>query len=186
MIFGFLRRAGTRRRLIEGLRERIEAASDRPGLYAACGIPRNSEGRFEAMCLHAILVLRRLRALPPPAADVAQDLVNEIFARLDGTLREMGVGDMAVPKRMKKLAGAFYGRAASYDSALLSGDEAALAGVLARNVLASDDAAAGVALAHYVLASEAALAGQGLDDLLTYGPAFAAPDPVTPAAGAPS
>ena len=68
-------------------------------------------------------MLRRLNRLPAPAADVAQDLVNSVFTQLDASLRELGVGDMGVPKRMKKLGAAFYGRAAGYDAALDAGDD---------------------------------------------------------------
>ena len=59
------------------------------------------------MSLHVILVLRALRDLPPPADDVAKDLTDAFFQDIDASLREMGIGDIGVPKRMKKLAARF-------------------------------------------------------------------------------
>ena len=168
---------------IDTLYRRVNEASRAPGLYEALGVPDTVEGRFEALCLHAILVLRSLGRLPAPAADVAQDLVNAVFLHLDASLRESGIGDMGVPKRMKKLGAAFYGRAGHYDAALDAGDEAALATALARNVLGGDAAADAAPLARYVAASDAELARLDLAALIATGPRFAVPDAF--AAGSP-
>jgi cytochrome b pre-mRNA-processing protein 3 len=140
-------------------------------LYERFGVPDTVEGRFESVTLHLILVLRRLRHLPSPADAVAQDLVDAFFRHLDGALRELAVGDLAVPKRMKKLAEAFNGRARAYDTALQRSDPDALARALGRNVLGRDEPAA--ALADYVLASEAGLAGLDLATIVSAGPRFA-------------
>ena len=181
MIAALFRRDGARRRAGAGLQLATGAAARRPGLYTRLSVPDTVEGRFEALCLHVILVLRRLNRLPAPAADVAQDLVNAVFVQLDAALRELGVGDMGVGKRMKKLGAAFYGRAAGYDAALDAGDQAALRTVLARNVLGiADDGDAG-ALAAYVQAADAALATQDLDGLLGAGPSFPEPEAFAPA-----
>jgi cytochrome b pre-mRNA-processing protein 3 len=179
MIAGLFRRASARRRAVEGLHLALSAAARRPGLYTRLGVPDTVEGRFEALCLHTILVLRRLNRLPPPAAEVAQDLVNSVFTQLDAALRELGVGDMGVGKRMKKLGAAFYGRATGYAAALDAGDEPALRAVLARNVLGGDGDGAG--LAAYVLAAGAALDRVDLDGLLGAGPPFPDPDGLAPA-----
>ena len=176
MILGFFRRGDARRRAIESLHRRVNEAARARGLYLALGVPDTVEGRFEALCLHVILVLRRLKQLPAPAADVGQDLVDSVFAQLDASLRELGVGDVSVPKRMKKLGAAFYGRANSYDAGLDAGDAQALATSLARNVLGSEQAAAAAGLARYVAAAAAALAGDDLDALLGRGPRFPAPE----------
>lgn len=178
MILSLLRGARTRRRAIEALHGCIDAGARSPGLYRTLGVPDTVEGRFEALCLHVILVLRRLRALPPPAADVAQDLVNAVFAQLDASLRELGVGDVGVPKRMKKLAMAFYGRLETYGAALDAGDRPALAAALARNALSTSEAGEATALAEYALAAEALLAQASLDELLTSGPRFPDPDAI--------
>lgn len=163
-----------RRPVIEALYGSIAAASRARSLYATLSVPDTVEGRFECLSLHVVLALRALRRLPPPAADVAQDLVNYFFGQLDASLREMGVGDVTVPKRMKRMAQAFYGRAAAYDEALDQSDEDALAAALGRNVIGSE--AVAPALAAYALASERELAGQSLDALLARGVPFPQPD----------
>lgn len=172
MIFQFLRR-NPRRSLVEALFDRIATAARRPELYEDAGVPDTLEGRFESLALHTILVLRRLRQLPPPAPDIAQELVDQFFANLDASLREMGVGDVTVPKRMKKLGQAFYGRAAAYDAALDARDAAALGTALSRNVLGA--AAPAEALAAYVLTCDEALSRQDLDTLFARGPDCPAP-----------
>ena len=181
MIGGFFRRGGERRRVIAGLHGAVSAAARKPGLYTRLRVPDTVEGRFEALCLHTYLVLRRLDRLPPPAADVAQELVDSVFAELDASLRELGVSDMGVGKRMKKLGAAFYGRARGYDAALKAQDgDGALRQALARNILneagasPGGDLAAGP-LAVYVRAAEAELGRADLATLLSDGPPF--PDP---------
>ncbi|KAA2238018.1 ubiquinol-cytochrome C chaperone family protein [Salinarimonas soli] len=172
MILSLFRR-NPRRAAMEVLYDRIAAASRQPALYTDLGIPDTVEGRFESLALHTVLLLRRLRTLPPPAGDVGQDFIDTFFKRMDASLRELGVGDMGVGKRMKKLAHSFYGRADAYDGPLDRGDDAALAGVLGRNALGQAEPAP--ALAAYVLASDRRLAGQSLDEILGTGPVFADP-----------
>lgn len=153
-MFGFFR-AAANRRLIDRLHGEIVAAARQPALYARLGVPDTMEGRFEMLALHAGAALRRLETLgkagEAAAADLARDLADAVFLQLDHTLREQGVGDLAVPKRMKKFAEAFYGRLAAVEKAMAMGDDAELRLVLARNVLA-DEQAAGAAgpLAAYV------------------------------------
>jgi cytochrome b pre-mRNA-processing protein 3 len=182
MIRNLFRRDDGRRRTIEALHIRINAAARVPALYLDLGVPDTVEGRFETLCLHVILALRRLRQLPAPAEDIAQDLVDSVFAQLDSSLRELGVGDLGVAKRMKKLAQAFYGRAGAYDAALDAGDRAGLASALARNVLGREEADAAGPLAAYVVAAAEALSGQDLDALLAHGPVLPDPAGFRPAA----
>lgn len=171
MILGFFRPPS--RPAVEVLYKRLVAVSRMPGLYLDLGVPDTLEGRFEALALHVILALRALRRLPPPADEVAQDLVDMLFSQLDMSLREMGVGDTVVPKRMKSLAQAFYGRAQAYDSALGSSDPSVLAETLGRNIREGGRPAEG--LARYVTASEADLAGADLGRLLGDGLSFPPP-----------
>ena len=172
MIFSLLRK----RRAVsapDALYERITIAARHPALYLRFGVPDTVEGRFESLTVHLVLVLRRLRRLPAPAQELAQELVDAFFRQLDASLRELGVGDMRVPKRMKKLAQGFYDRAASYDAALDAGDTGALAGLFGCNFVA--DAEAAQSLARYVQGVEAALGEDTLDTLLVRGPSFAEP-----------
>ena len=176
MILRYFRREEARRRLVATLHARVGDAARAPALFHRLGVPDTVEGRFETLCLHMYLVLRRLRRLPSPADDVGQDLVNSLFSELDVSLRELGVGDVGVPKRMKKLASAFYGRVAQYDAPLDAGDAAGLAWALARNVLGLEDPGAAAGLARYVIAAGHALEGVGLDEMLAQGPPFPAPE----------
>lgn len=173
MIFSLFRK-DPRRTAIAALYARIADASRTPGLYAALGIPDSLEGRFESLSLHMILALRALRGLPPPADDVAKDLTDAFFRDMDASIREMGVGDTVVPKRMKKVAAAFYGRAQAYDPAFGARDTAGLAEALGRNALGQDAPALG--LARYALAADEGLKAVTLDTLLESGPAFPAPE----------
>ncbi|WP_245512900.1 ubiquinol-cytochrome C chaperone family protein [Enterovirga rhinocerotis] len=141
----------------------VDASRD-PRLFGDGGFPDTIEGRFESLVLHVMLVLRRLRNLPAPAGDMAQDLVDTVFAHLEIALRESGVGDMGVPKRMKKLGRAFYDRTAKYEAALEARDPASLAAELAKRL--GGEAATYAGLAEYCLASETTLASRDLDGLL--------------------
>lgn len=112
----------------------IVAASRAPEAYLHFGVSDDFEGRFERLVLAATFVLRRLRQLGAPAEPFAQALVDRLFADLDDGLRKAGVSDLAVGKRVKKLAQGFYGRANAYTAAI-EADEPALREVLARNLL---------------------------------------------------
>ncbi|WP_026597153.1 ubiquinol-cytochrome C chaperone family protein [Methylobacterium sp. 77] len=175
MIGRFFRRSSARASIVEALHLRINEASRAPGLYTHLNVPDTVEGRFECLSLHVILVLRRMNQLPPPAADIAQDLINAVFLQLDASLRELGVGDFGVPKRMKKLGAAFYGRAAGYDGALDARDEDGLKAALARNVIGTETPETGAGLARYVLASVEMLNACDLDTLVSRGPGFPSP-----------
>ncbi len=150
----------------EGLYTSAARQARRPWFYSELGTPDTGEGRFELYCLHVSLVLIRLKGQGPAAAETAQKMFDTFIRSLDDALREMGVGDLAVGKKMKKLGAAFYGRAKSYEEALeQQPDLAALEALLARTVF-EGDAAAAPALAGYVLSATRSLADQPLDELL--------------------
>lgn len=177
-MFGFSRRARNRD-TVERLYAAVMAAARRPALYRDLGVPDTQDGRFEMLALHAGAALRRLetlgRAGEGAAADLARDLADAIFRHLDHVLREQGVGDLAVPKRMKRFAEHFYGRCAAYEAA--GEDEAALALALARNALgdAARATQAGPLAAHW-RATRAAMDAAPLDAFLAAAPPF--PEPV--------
>jgi cytochrome b pre-mRNA-processing protein 3 len=127
----------------------IVAQARRPEFYEEFGIADSVEGRFELIVLHLAVVLQRLER-EPQGATLGRALLDAFGRDMDHNLREMGVGDLAVPKQIKRMMEAFYGRAKSYESALAADDPAALARSLGRNVFAGG-AAGGVArLADYV------------------------------------
>ena len=98
--------------------------------YADWGVPDTLDGRFDMISLHAFLVLDRLKGTEQA---FRQGLVDEFFADMDRSLREMGVGDLSVGKKVRKMAEVFYGRVAAYDQAL-AGPDGALEAAIARNV----------------------------------------------------
>lgn len=136
-------------------------ASRRVELYAPGGIDDTLDGRLESLMLHAALVMIRLKAAPGP---LAQAFADRLFQALDDGLREDGVGDLTVPKRMKKLAQRFYGRLLAYEAGLDAADPAVLIEAIARNVRPqSPDFSA--YLADYARAAHAALAIGGVEAL---------------------
>lgn len=148
------------------LYDQIVAAARQPVLYAEWQVPDTPLGRYEMISLHLFLVLHRLRGETGTVREIAQDLTDRFFADLDHSIRELGVGDLSVPKRMKKLARMFYGRVVSYGEAIEAGDAARLAEALARNIRPDEVSWPQAAdLARYVLVSHRDLADQTLNDL---------------------
>jgi cytochrome b pre-mRNA-processing protein 3 len=146
---------------IEAIYGMIVAQAREPLFYAGLGVPDTVNGRFDMVLLHLWMVLRRLR---PAAggAELSQALFDHFCADMDANLREMGVGDLTVPKRMQAFGEAFYGRVAAYDVALAEG-EAALAQALCKNILNGEQIEHARQLAFYAETVIAALAG--LDDV---------------------
>lgn len=120
------------RRTIEAIYGMIVTQARRPEFYAAGGVPDTVDGRFDLLLLHLWIVLRRLRTRPD-GANLSQRLFDQFCSDMDDNLREMGVGDTTVPKRMRSFGEAFYGRIAAYDAATEAGGDA-LAVALARNI----------------------------------------------------
>jgi cytochrome b pre-mRNA-processing protein 3 len=143
------------RRTIETIYGMIVAQAREPVFYQALNVPDTVNARFDMVVLHLWLVLRRLRTADPDGG-YSQALFDMFCRDMDGNLREMGVGDLTVPKRMKKFGEAFYGRTAAYDMALGDGVPA-FAEALARNILNSNDAARASELAAYAQATAAHL-----------------------------
>ena len=102
-----------------------------PALFEACGIPDTLDGRFDSLALHAALVIDRLR-LEPDGEELAQAFFDAMFRHLDLTLREIGVQDLGVGRRIKIMAEGLHGRALAYRAAL-AGGSASLNEVLRRN-----------------------------------------------------
>ena len=169
VIFGLFGKRRDRKAPVNALLARIAEASRAPALYLAGGVADDFEGRFESFTLHVFLVLRRLRALPAPAGELAQELVDAGFAYLELGFRQAGISDVAVPKKLKKIGRSFYGRIKAYEEALAGEGDGSLIAAIARNVGPAVDAPA---LAHYVEASISRLDGFDIDGILTADPLF--------------
>lgn len=154
--------------------EAIVAAARHPAPYASWGVADNVDGRFDMLTLHMFLILDRLKG---ENGLFRQRLVDEFFADMDRSLREMGVGDISVGKKVRKMAEAFYGRVAAYDAALSQGREA-LAAALARNFFPEgNENRAAEKLADYVLAARKQLGDTKADAILAGKIDFPEPQP---------
>ncbi len=110
------------------------AAAREPYCYAVQGVPDTLDGRFDLIGLHVFLLIHRLRFLPEPGPAVAQAVFDAMFSNMDTALREMGVGDLSVGRRVRAMWEAFHGRARAYEAGLQNADSAALPTALARNI----------------------------------------------------
>ena len=139
----------------ERLYQSILQASRQPNLYTEFEVHDHLDSRFDMLCLHISLLMGRLRVLPEDVhKPLNQELFDRFFADMDFTLREMGVGDLGVGKRVRKMSEAFMGRLMAYTESLERNDKMELALVLARNIRRSHDSNdADRRMADYVLQS---------------------------------
>ncbi len=136
------------------LYSRCVAGARHTFFYTTLGVPDSVDGRFDLLVLHLFLLLSRLKKNP----QMASDITDIFFADMDQNLRQMGVADPGVGKRIRVMLDAFYGRIAAYESA--RGDEAALSAALIRNLYGTAPVPefAPAALLDYVRRAEAGLA----------------------------
>lgn len=136
-LFGRERQAN--RAITQALYGEIVAAARQPIFYSEWKTPDTPLGRFEMLSLMMLLFQHRLHGEKGASLEIAQVLIEEFFMDVEHSLRELGISDVGVPKRMKKLAKMYYGRTAAYADALDRDDEPALAAALARNVYPDTD-----------------------------------------------
>ncbi|MCY1647360.1 ubiquinol-cytochrome C reductase [Caulobacter sp. SL161] len=135
--------------------------------YRDYGVRDSLEGRFELFSLHVIFLVERLKGQGEAAAETSQAVFDAYVKGLDDAFREIGVSDTAVGKKMKKLAGAFYGRLKAYDDAIGGFPETtATREFIARTALEERSDGDAAALTTYVIKVREALAAQPLDALL--------------------
>jgi len=135
----------------------LVAQSRQPRFYAEWGVPDTVTGRFDMVSLHMALLFRRLRS-EKAAKAFSQQLFDLFFLDMDRSLREMGAGDLAVPKKIRNMGNLFYGLLAKLDEALSSGEAEAVEAVLRRNVYAAAPDISPRALAGYLIAESKRLA----------------------------
>ena len=128
---------------IDALYGTIVAQARSPSFYLGYGVPDTVEGRLDMIVLHMVLLLRQLtkvsdnaRGNVPP---VGQELFDRFCQDIDDNFREMGVGDLKVPKEMQRVAEEFYGRAKAYEGALAGEGGEALEAAVARNVYGANE-----------------------------------------------
>jgi cytochrome b pre-mRNA-processing protein 3 len=181
-MFSSFRRRNQRRETIERLYGVIVAQARNPFFYRDLAVPDTVEGRFDLLVAHLYLVSRRLSQGNESDREAGQALLDFFFEDMDASLREIGIGDLSVPKKMRGLAEAYLGRVAAYDAAMETPGEIALRAALLRNVYGVADAAApreaeagAAALASYLMKNAAHLATRSPEDVLSGTVCFVSP-----------
>ncbi|MCO6185831.1 ubiquinol-cytochrome C chaperone family protein [Rhizobium sp. L1K21] len=155
MFFGLFGKKNSNRVIVERQYANLTAGARQPAFYASMDVPDTVMGRFEMLSLALILYFRRTAEGSRSGHEIAQEIVDAFFEDLDHSIRELGVGDLSVPKRMKKLASMFYGRLEAYSKALDAQDGELLAAALKRNFHPQNDAAPAMdKLAAYAIHAE--------------------------------
>jgi cytochrome b pre-mRNA-processing protein 3 len=154
------------------LYDAIVSRARQPIFHTVFAVPDTLDGRFDVLCLHAYAIMDILKSAGPIAGGIGTELANLIFVGFDDALRQLGVSDMGMGRRIRAMADAFYGRLKAYGAAR---DESELAAALLRNVYRGDEARQPetVALAHYIFALRQNLRNQSgllLEGRADFGP----------------
>ena len=166
-MLALLKKKHTYQQAAESLYARIVVQARQPAFYADLAVPDTFAGRFDLLTLHLCVVIDRLIIEGGAGRDINQALFDATFANMDQTLREIGIGDTGVPKRMKRMMKAFNGRMHAYAEALK--DEAALKDTLRRNLYGTIDNVSPQALGgmtSYVMTYATGLQNMPLADIL--------------------
>ena len=117
MLFGrlFDRSAHKRRLAVESVYGDVVARARDPHLYDTCDVPDTFDGRFEMMVWHLAFIVRRLRGGGEAQQDFSQELFDRFLDDMDRSMREAAVGDIAIPKRLKKMVRVWFGRIRALD-----------------------------------------------------------------------
>ena len=161
MIFGLFQKRNHNQIIVNRQYAVLTATAREPIFYTSYDVPDTVMGRFELLSLVMILFFRRTRASETSGQEIAQEIIDAFFQDIDYSIRELGIGDNSVPKRMKKLAGMFYGRLESYARAMDGNDREGLAVALRRNIYpkAGEGTPSMLGLADWMFAAEAHLSG---------------------------
>lgn len=174
-MFAWLKERKTRHGQADKLYGSIVAQARQPAFYSHLGVPDSLEGRYEMIVLHLFLAMERLQAEGHSAHNLSRCLVERFVTDMDDCMRELGVGDLSVPKKVKRAAAGFFERAGTYRAALETG-QTALARAVRAYLSETEDIEPSQndqSLAAYVVASAKALADQQLETIVSKGPRFA-------------
>lgn len=165
MLFGLFKRRNQDAEL--GVYSQIVAQARQPAFYTDYSVPDTIDGRFDMVLMHAVLYFRRLRGEGKQVAEFSQTVFDIFIQDMDASLREMGVSDNRVPKKVRKMGEAFYGRAEAYSSALNENDVEALAAAIGRNLFPeTEEPIAQKKLATYMINASEKMAVQPIEQLL--------------------
>jgi cytochrome b pre-mRNA-processing protein 3 len=151
-MFSLFRRPDPAHAAARALFDALAAKARSPEFYTTGGVQDSMDGRFDLLVLHAFLAMEALRAAGEAGKATGTHLATITFQSLEGALRDLGIGDMGMSRRIKAMANAFYGRLSVYSDA---GDESAMGDALLRNLYRGDAAMTSHAanMADYVLAA---------------------------------
>lgn len=165
MILGLFRKS-TATEAVYAVYRAIVAQSRHPRFYAEWGVPDTVTGRFDMICLHLALLFRRLRSESKEVREFSQAVFDLFFKDMDRSLREMGAGDLAVPKKIRNMGNLFYGLLAGLNEAMDRNDVAALQAVLARNIFGADTHPSAGQFADYLFDEAGKLEAQQLQAII--------------------
>lgn len=150
--------SGKKRDRSQALYEAIVAAARQPMFYRDWSVPDTVEGRFEMVILHLALIILRLKGEDD---ELRQQLADRFCLDMDDNLRELGVSDLGVAKKVRRMAEAFQGHYVAYEAAhdLEKMDQAVI-----RNVYAGKPAIAN--LAAYALHAKVLLASEATSEII--------------------
>jgi len=137
LLFGWLKKKDRKQTAAFELYTAMVMQARQPEFYAKLGVPDTIEGRFDLILVHAFVLFRRLKT-DDGDRDLAQHIFDVMFADLDQNMREMGIGDVGILKRIRKMSESYHGRIVAYEEGVQSG-AAELAAALDRNLFADTD-----------------------------------------------
>jgi cytochrome b pre-mRNA-processing protein 3 len=155
MIFGLFGKKNNNKAIIARQYALLTAAARQPDFYLDMHVPDTVMGRFEMLTVVMILYFRRTAHSGVSGQEIAQEIIDAFFEDIDHSIRELGIGDVSVPKKVKRFARMYYGRLESYAAALDADDTDALAEALRRNIRPEEPEAPQMqSLAHYMIKAE--------------------------------
>lgn len=152
-----------------------------PVFYTRDEVPDTPDGRFDMIMLTAFLVMDRLRHEDQAAQDFSQAMFDAMFKDMDRNLREMGIGDVGIPHRIKGMAQAFFGRIKVYQEGLDSDSTGVLVDALARNLYRGTEPApeAVARMASFMRRARTHLAAVSTDQIMLGDVSFPSPEDTT-------
>jgi cytochrome b pre-mRNA-processing protein 3 len=177
MKFALFAKKNNNRAIVARQYDLLTQMAREPTFFREMSVPDTVMGRFEMLTVVLILYFRRTAASERSGQEIAQEIIDAFFEDIDHSIRELGVGDIGVPKRVKKFARMYYGRLEAYASALDQGDAEALSAALRRNIRPEEPDAPDMGeLASYMMATDEALKAVSEDVIARGGLTF--PEPV--------
>lgn len=141
-MFGLFEKNPARKQVARGLYDVLNEQARQQAFYNDYGVADTVDGRFDLICLHSFLVMSRLHQEGKEGQRVSQALFDVLFKQFEYALREMGIGDLSVPRHVKRMMKAYKGRFFAYQEALSADDDGMLREVVKRNLFGLDDSVA--------------------------------------------